>query len=98
MVSAALIIEILFQILGLIPQEHNAKVVEASIQFNYTTVLNILFLALAALLVARFFKTGGPNMLKMMNSGSEQEHSEHHNMMHYSAIKRRKKSVRNLPI
>ncbi|GAX46091.1 hypothetical protein NIES4075_71120 [Tolypothrix sp. NIES-4075] len=99
MVSAALIIEVLFQVLGLIPQEHSAKVVEASIQFNYTTVLNILFLALAALLVARFFKTGGPNMLKMMNSGSEQEHSEHHhNMMHYAMRKRRNKSVRNLPI
>lgn len=98
MVSTALIVEVLFQILGLIPQEHNAKVVEASIQFNYTTVLNILFLALAALLVARFFKTGGPNMLKMMNNDSEQEHSEHHNMMHYAVIKRRKKSVRNLPI
>ncbi|MBX9254993.1 permease [Desmonostoc muscorum CCALA 125] len=97
MVSAALIIEVMFQILGLIPQEHNAKVVEASIQFNYTTVLNILFLALAGLLVARFFKTGGPNMLKMMNNGSEQEHSEHHNMMHYAMKKRRNKSVSNLP-
>ncbi|MEH1837418.1 MAG: permease [Nostoc sp.] len=98
MVSAALIIEIMFQILGLIPQEHNAKVVEASIRFNYTTVLNIFFLVLAILLVTRFFKTGGPNMLKMMNNGSEQEHSEHHNMMHYAVKKRRNKSVLNLPI
>ncbi|WP_375514433.1 permease [uncultured Nostoc sp.] len=98
MVSAALIVEVIFQILGLIPQEHNAKVVEASMQFNYTTVLNILFLALAAFLVARFFKTGGPNMLKMMNNDSEQEHGEHHKMMHYALRKRRKKSVINLPI
>ncbi|MEH2159853.1 MAG: permease [Nostoc sp.] len=99
MVIAALIVEILFQFLGLIPQEHQAKVVEASIKFNYTTVLNILFLTVAALLVARFFKTGGPNMLKMMNSdSSDREHSEHHNMMHYAVTKRRRKSVRNLPI
>ncbi|MFB2771331.1 permease [Pelatocladus sp. BLCC-F211] len=97
MVSAALIIEILFQILGLIPQEHNAKVVEASIQFNYTTVLNILFLALAVLLVIRFFKTGGPHMLQMMNSGSKHEHSEHHLMMHYAFVKNRRKSLRKLP-
>jgi len=78
MASAALIIEILFRVLGLVPQEHKALVVEASIKFNYTTVLNILFLALAALLVARFFKTGGPDMLRMMDSSSEHEHSEHH--------------------
>ena len=98
MVSAALIVEILFQVLGLIPQEHKAKVVEASIQFNYTTVLNILFLALAVLLVMRFFKTGGPNMLRMMNSGSKHEHSEHHHMMHYAVAKSRNKSIKNLPI
>jgi uncharacterized protein len=49
MAAAALIIESVFRILGLIPQERKAQVVEASISFNYTTVLNIIFL-----LVARF--------------------------------------------
>jgi hypothetical protein len=54
--------------LGLIPQERNAQVVEASITWNYTTWLNIVFLILAALLVWRFMKTGGLQMLRMMNA------------------------------
>jgi hypothetical protein len=37
-----------------------------SITFNYTTVLNIIFLFIAALLLVRFFKTGGPKMLAHM--------------------------------
>jgi uncharacterized protein len=67
MVAAGLIVEFLFQGLGLVPTERNAKVVEASITWNYTTVLNILFLCLAAALVWRFFSTGGLPMLRMMN-------------------------------
>ncbi len=66
MAIAALVIEFLFQTLGLIPSQRKARVVEASITFNYTTVLNIIFLILAALLLVRFFKTGGQKMLRMM--------------------------------
>jgi uncharacterized membrane protein YraQ (UPF0718 family) len=65
-VAAGLIVELAFGLLGLIPDERNAKVVEASIQLNYTTVLNVVFLALAVVLVWRFLRTGGPEMLKEM--------------------------------
>jgi uncharacterized protein len=65
-VVAGLIVELVFGLLGLIPEERNARVVEASIQLNYTTVLNIVFLILAAVLVWRFLRTGGPRMLKEM--------------------------------
>jgi uncharacterized protein len=51
-------------VLGLIPDERNARVVHANIQLNYTTALNVLFLMLAAVLVWRFLKTGGQQMLK----------------------------------
>ena len=51
---------------GAHPDERDAKVVEASIHLNYTTVLNVLFLVLAAVLVVRFLRTGGPAMLRMM--------------------------------
>ena len=68
MVIAGLIVEVLFQALGLVPDERNAKVVEASVTWNYTTVLNIVFLALSAVLVLRFLRTGGPQMLRMMNA------------------------------
>jgi uncharacterized membrane protein YraQ (UPF0718 family) len=66
MVAAGLLVELLFGGLGLIPEERAAKVVEASITWNYTTILNLVFLALAAVLVVRFLRTGGPAMLKMM--------------------------------
>jgi uncharacterized membrane protein YraQ (UPF0718 family) len=66
MVVAGLVVELVFGLLGLIPDERNARVLEASIQLNYTTVLNIVFLILAAVLVWRFLRTGGPGMLKEM--------------------------------
>jgi len=67
MAGAALIVELIFGAVGLIPAQRNARVVEASISWNYTTWLNIAFLILAGLLVWRFLKTGGPAMLRMMN-------------------------------
>jgi uncharacterized protein len=76
MVLAGYIIEFTFGGLGLIPAERTAKVTEAGISWNYTTVLNIIFLLLAAALLARFFRTGGGAMLKMMG-GSPDSH-EHH--------------------
>src|SRR5438105_1120592 len=68
MVVAGLIVEFVFDGLGLIPSERNAKVIEASVTLNYTTVLNIVFLALGALLLWRYFtRGGGLRMLKTMN-------------------------------
>jgi hypothetical protein len=67
MVAAGLIVEVLFGALGLIPTQRAAKVVEASVTWNYTTILNLVFLALAAVLAVRFLRTGGPAMLKMMS-------------------------------
>jgi uncharacterized membrane protein YraQ (UPF0718 family) len=67
MVGAALIVEFLFHGFGLIPQHRAARIVETSITFNYTAVLNILFLALAAFLIVRFLKTGGPKMMAHMD-------------------------------
>jgi uncharacterized protein len=78
MVIAGWIVELLFGVLGLVPEERHAHVVEASVSWNYTTFLNIVFLVLAAVLVARFLRTGGPTMLRMMNmtpaDGSEHDH------------------------
>jgi uncharacterized protein len=73
MVGGALAIEFLFQGFGWIPGQRKARVVEAAITWNYTTILNIIFLAIAALLLYRFFTTGGPRMLRMMNKPSRSE-------------------------
>jgi len=76
MVLGGYIIEFLFGALGLIPAERTAKVAEAGIQWNYTTVLNIIFLLLAAALLVRFFRSGGAAMLKMM--GGSPDAAGHH--------------------
>jgi uncharacterized membrane protein YraQ (UPF0718 family) len=69
MAAAGLIVELVFGALGLTPTERNAKVETASLQWNYTTVLNIVFLALATALVWRYFRRGGGlAMLRMMNA------------------------------
>jgi uncharacterized membrane protein YraQ (UPF0718 family) len=67
MAVAAYIVELIFGTAGLVPQQRSAQIVEAHVTWNYTTWLNIVFLGLAALLVGRFLKTGGPAMLRMMN-------------------------------
>jgi uncharacterized membrane protein YraQ (UPF0718 family) len=77
MAIAALIVEVIFGGLGLIPSERHARVVEASITWNYTTWLNVAFLALAGLLVWRFLRTGGLGMLRMMNRPAETGHAHH---------------------
>jgi uncharacterized protein len=72
MALAALAVEFLFGALHLIPQQRDAQIIEETIRWNYTTILNIVFLVLAAVLVIRFLRTGGPQMLRMMS------HSDHH--------------------
>src|SRR6266446_10869086 len=67
MVAAGYIVEFLFGALGIIPQNRNIAAFTEGIQWNYTTILNIIFLVLAAVLVIRFISTGGIPMLRMMN-------------------------------
>ncbi len=78
MVGAAYLIELAFGAAGLIPQQRSARVVEAQITWNYTTWLNILFLALAGVLTWRFLTTGGPAMLRRMNGPAELGAAGHH--------------------
>ena len=79
MMLGGYIVEFLFGALGLIPAERTAKVAEAGIQWNYTTVLNIIFLLLGAALLVRFFRSGGGAMLKMMGGSPDAaEHHAHH--------------------
>ncbi len=81
MAGAALIVELVFGTLGLVPAERNARVVDATITWDYTSWLNIAFLVLAAALVWRFFTTGGLAMLRMMNKPAVMDHA-HKNIAH----------------
>jgi uncharacterized membrane protein YraQ (UPF0718 family) len=78
MAASGLIVELVFQALGLVPEERNAKVVEASVTWNYTTVLNIVFLCLAAVLVWRYFRRGGGLAMLRMNKPMEHDHAHAH--------------------
>jgi uncharacterized protein len=69
--GAGYIIEFVFGGLGLIPGRSGAHVAEAGVSWNYTTWLNIVFLAVAAILVTRFVSTGGTPMLKMMGGAPD---------------------------
>ena len=75
MVLGGFAVELLFGGLGLIPDASQAQVVDQSITWNYTTILNIVALALTALLLVRFFRTGGRDMLSMM--GGEPDDMAH---------------------
>jgi uncharacterized membrane protein YraQ (UPF0718 family) len=85
MVAAGLIVEFVFQGLGIEHNARNAKVMEASVAWNYTTVLNIIFLSLAAVLVGRYFRVGGGlKMLKMMNAPMEHSHHRDHGHLQHA--------------
>ncbi|MCU1247132.1 MAG: permease [Edaphobacter sp.] len=86
MALAALAVEFVFGALHLIPQQHSVQIMEESIHWNYTTVLNIIFLMLAVVLVIRFLRTGGPEMLRMMSNPGRQGHGEeaHQNHGHHA--------------
>ncbi len=77
MAAAGYVVEFLFQALGIIPQNRTVVAITEGIQWNYTSILNIIFLLLAAILVIRFIRTGGIPMLRMMNT-PEHEMSHHH--------------------
>ncbi len=67
MAAAGMIVDIVFRALGLEPAVRRAIVAEAHFTLNYTSALNVVFLALASVLLRRFFRTGGAGMLRMMN-------------------------------
>lgn len=78
MVLAGYAIEVIFGLLHLIPAERAAKVADASISWNYTTILNIIFILLAGALMYRFVRSNGMPMLKMMNGESTSASDHHH--------------------
>jgi uncharacterized membrane protein YraQ (UPF0718 family) len=81
MVVAGYLVELVFGAASLIPSQRNATVMHAGISLNYTTWLNITFLALATVLGIRFVTTGGIPMLRMMGGSPDTQH-DHHDHRH----------------
>jgi hypothetical protein len=68
MAAAGYVVELVFGALGIIPTDRAVAALTAGPTLNYTAVLNIVFLVIAAVLVWRFLRTGGVAMLRMMNA------------------------------
>ncbi|GDY31557.1 permease [Gandjariella thermophila] len=81
MALAGYLVELLFGAAGLVPAERSARVMAEGVSWDYTTWLNIAFLVIAGILLARFFRTGGRDMLRMMGGAPEAAarhgHGEH---------------------
>ena len=77
MAAAGYVVEFLFEALGIIPTNRNIAAITEGVQWNYTSILNIIFLVLAAILVIRFIRTGGIPMLRMMSKPEHEMHHEH---------------------
>jgi uncharacterized membrane protein YraQ (UPF0718 family) len=83
MAAAGFVIGLIFQVLGLTPTNRNITVFTATPTWNYTTVLNLIFLAVIAILGWRFVRTGGLEMLRMMNAPpAAAAHQGHDHHMH----------------
>jgi uncharacterized membrane protein YraQ (UPF0718 family) len=82
MASAALAVEAIFAALHLIPAHHQLAIMQESISFNYTSVLNIAFLLISALLLVRFLRTGGPAMLREMGNTPASPDAAPHSCCH----------------
>jgi uncharacterized membrane protein YraQ (UPF0718 family) len=81
MAAAGYLVEGAFGALGIIPTNRAVSAIEQGPTWNYTSVLNIVFLLIAAALVWRFLRTGGRAMLRMMNM-PEEAMSAHHDGGH----------------
>jgi uncharacterized protein len=80
MAGAALAVEWLFFALHLTPDAHATRMtMEMDFGWDHTAVLNIVFFAIAAALLGRFFRSGGAGMLRHMNEPVEDgDHGMHH--------------------
>jgi uncharacterized membrane protein YraQ (UPF0718 family) len=87
MAVAGLLIGLLFQVLGIIPAHRGVPAWQAGVSLNYTTMLNVLFIAAMAVLGWRFLRTGGIAMLRMMDQPAATaavapQHPEHQHHQH----------------
>jgi uncharacterized protein len=87
MASAALAVEWIFLALHLTPHAHALNMaMDMDFRWDHTAVLNVVFLAFAAVLLWRFFRSGGAGMLRHMNEPMDEGHEMrqgHHGQGHH---------------
>ncbi len=72
MVAAGLIVGAIFSALGSVPGNRNVTALDSTISWDATTYLDFAVLAVIALLLVRFLRTGGIGMLRMMEMPADQ--------------------------
>jgi uncharacterized membrane protein YraQ (UPF0718 family) len=78
MVLAGLIVGFAFNVAGATPTKRNILIFDTTISWNYDTFLNIAFLLVIAWLGVRFLRTGGVDMLRMMEIPPDQMPAHEH--------------------
>ena len=79
---AGFLIGLVFNALGLAPTHHPVAALFTPPSWNYTTFLNLAFLALMAAMLWRFLRTGGPQMLRAMARPPREGDMAHHEHQH----------------
>jgi uncharacterized membrane protein YraQ (UPF0718 family) len=84
MALAGFLIGLAFNLAGLTPKHFTVAAFQAPPAWNYTTYLNVVFIALIAVMLWRFLTTGGPQMLRAMAQpgGGGHAHMDHGHMDH----------------
>jgi uncharacterized membrane protein YraQ (UPF0718 family) len=78
MVLSGFVVDAIFEAFRWAPAHFTVEVFESTPQLNYTTVLDLVFLALSVLLGWRFLRTGGVEMLRMRDEPAHAEMHSHH--------------------
>jgi len=84
MALAGFLIGLAFNLTGLTPAHFTVAAFQAPPAWNYTSFLDIVFIALIAVMLWRFLTTGGPDMLRAMSQpgGGGHAHMDHEHMDH----------------
>jgi len=82
MALAGFLIGLLFHWIGIVPVHHPVTALVSGPTLNYTTVSNVIFLGVMALLGWRFLRTGGLEMLRMMEMPAEEHEHDNHSGHH----------------
>jgi uncharacterized membrane protein YraQ (UPF0718 family) len=85
MVAAGLAVGALFDALGWVPSTRTVAAFSTSVAWDATTYLNIAMLVVIALLLARFLRTGGIGMLRMMDTPANLMEHRHSAAAHEAA-------------
>lgn len=74
MVVAGYLVELIFTPLHLVPSNRSVMLMDSGLSWNYTTWLNIVFLAIALVLIVVFVRSGSWSMLRMMGGSPDAGH------------------------